>query len=137
MKRLVLFIILFTPLIANAQIGVDYQFSNLPFLGISYEINDRFRPEIRIGTDAFIEDISIEGIVTYDILNKVDYEFYAGLGARSSDFAGLVIPVGFNFYPFDVKNFGFQFEITPILGESNILRGSLGIKYKFLTDKVK
>ena len=136
MKRLILFIVLLTPSFAKSQFAVGYQFSNLPFLGVSYEIKDRFRPEFRVGTDTYLEDISVEGIFAYDFVNKTDYEFYAGLGVRgSNDFAGLVIPVGFNFYPFDEKKFGFQFEVCPILGESDILRGSIGFKYKFLPDR--
>jgi len=133
-KRLILFFFLTTPAIVNGQIGVDFHFSNIPFLGINYEIIDRFRPELRIGTDTYFDNISFEGVVTYDILNKTDYELYAGLGARSNDFAGLVIPMGLNFYPFEEKKFGFQIELAPIIGESDILRGSIGIRYKFLKE---
>lgn len=134
MKKLILLLFLTLPTLASAQVGVDYHFSNLPFLGINYEIKERVRPEIRIGTDTYFEDISIEGIVTYDILNKTDYEFYAGLGIRSNDFAGLVIPIGLNFYPFTEKKFGFHIELAPIIGDEDILRDSLGIRYKFKTE---
>jgi hypothetical protein len=131
MKRLIFIFYLIIPAMANGQIGVDFHFSNLPFFGINYEIIDRIRPELRIGTDTYFDDMSFEGVVTYDILNKTDYELYAGLGGRTNDFAGLVIPLGLNFYPFEEKQFGFQIELAPIIGESNILRGSLGIRYKF------
>ena len=100
-------------------------------MGLSYELKDRFRPEIRFGTDNYFEDISFEGILTYDIINNDDYEFYGGLGFRTHDFNGLVIPIGFNFYPLTTKEFGFQIELAPIIGESNILRGSMGIRYRF------
>ena len=134
MRRLITFVFLSIPTFTFGQFGVDFHMSNLPFFGLSYEIKDRVRPEIRIATDTYFNDFSIEGVVTYDILNKPDYEIYAGLGIRSNDFAGLVIPVGFNFYPFTEKKFGFLIELAPIIGESDILRGSLGFRYKFVPD---
>jgi len=99
MKTFITLIISLVPLIAFGQFGVDYNQSNLPFVGLSYEFKDKFRPELRIGTDNYFEDISLEGILSYDILNRDNYEFYGGLGFRSQDFNGLVIPIGFNFNP--------------------------------------
>ncbi|MCU4177426.1 hypothetical protein [Carboxylicivirga sp. N1Y90] len=131
MRLFILFSLLIIPIFTNAQIGVDYHQSSIPFFGINYEINERFRPEFRIGTDVYFEEISIEGIVTYDIITNTDYEFYTGFGGRTGDFEGFVFPVGLNFYPLAKKQFGFHVELTPIFGESNILRGSLGIRYKF------
>jgi len=130
MKNLILLIFIL-PSIAYGQFGVDYNQSSLPFLGVNYEIKDKIRPEMRIGTDNFFNDITLEGIVTYDILNTENHEFYLGLGVRGQLFAGLVVPVGLNFYPFPTKDFGFQIEIAPIIGNSNILRGSWGIRYRF------
>ena len=134
MRRLITIVLLSIPTITFGQFGVDFHLSALPFFGISYELRDRIRPELRLSTDTHFEDFSIEGVVTYDILNKPDYEFYAGLGGRSADFAGLVIPIGFNFYPFEQKKFGFLIELTPLLGDATILRGSLGFRYKFKPD---
>jgi len=135
MKTFITLIISLVPLIAFGQFGVDYNQSNLPFVGLSYEFKDKFRPELRIGTDNYFEDISLEGILSYDILNRDNYEFYGGLGFRSQDFNGLVIPIGFNFYPLTDKDFGFQIELAPIIGESSILRGSWGIRYRFRGNK--
>jgi hypothetical protein len=134
MKSLFTIALIITPLITFGQFGVSYHQSNLPFAGISYEIKDKLRPEIRFGTDNYFEDISIEGVLTYDILNKEEYEFYGGVGVRSNGFTGLVIPIGLNFYPFTGKNFGFQIELTPIIGDEEILRGSWGIRYRFGRD---
>jgi hypothetical protein len=139
-KIIISLITMLGPTVAFGQFGIDYNQSNLPFVGLSYELKDRFRPEIRFGTDNYFEDISFEGILTYDIINNDDYEFYGGLGVRTQDFNGLVIPIGFNFYPLTIKEFGFQIELAPIIGESNILRGSLGIRYRFKntqTNKLK
>jgi len=140
MKILLLLIVGLAPSVTYGQFGVNFHQSNLPFAGINYEFAERFRPEVRIGTDNYFEDLSVEGIFTYDILNKDNYEFYGGLGARAEDFTGLVIPIGLNFYPFSTKNFGFHIELAPILGDENILRGSWGIRYRFkksATDKLE
>lgn len=131
MKTLITLIILLAPSLVFGQFTVNYNQSSLPFFGMSYEIKDKLRPEVRIGMNTFFDDASIEGVLTYDVLNKDEYEFYAGAGVRTGNFTGLVIPLGFNFYPWTTKNFGFQFELAPIIGDQDILRGSLGIRYRF------
>lgn len=132
-------VIAMVPTVVFGQFGVNYNQSDLPFVGLSYALKDRFRPEIRFGTDSYFEHISFEGILTYDIVNNDDYEFYGGLGVRTQPLnepvipiaPNLVIPIGFNFYPLTTKEFGFQIELAPIIGISNILRGSIGIRYRF------
>lgn len=113
------------------QFGISFHQSNLPFVGFSYEINNKLRPELRVGIDNLFEQTSIEGILTYDLANKEDYELYAGLGLRVNGFAGLIIPLGLNIYPLPTKQFGFHIEIAPIIGELSLLRGSWGIRYRF------
>jgi hypothetical protein len=133
MKKLTFIFILFSN-IAFAQFGVNAHQSEIPFVGFNYEFADRIRPEVRIGTDNYFENISIELIGTYDILNKTDYEFYAGAGLRFNLLDGLVIPVGLNIFPFESKNFGFHIELSPIFSfdDDSLLRGSWGIRYRFL-----
>jgi hypothetical protein len=131
MKKLITLLLALGPTVVFGQVGVNFHQTSLPFFGINYEINDRLRPELRIGTDNYFEDISGEIVVTYDILNKVDYEFYMGLGARGEEFDGVVIPVGLNIYPLTSKNFGFHIELAPIINDDAILRGSWGIRYRF------
>ncbi len=114
-----------------AQIGVSFHQSNLPFVGISYEINNRFIPELRIGTDNYFEDTSLELAVNYIFKRTESVDVYAGLGGRVGFFEGLVVPVGLNIYPFESKNFGFQIELAPIITEVSLLRGSVGIRYRF------
>jgi len=131
-RKVIMALLIALPNISLAQLGLSFHQSNLPFVGVNYEIKNRIRPEVRVGTDAYFENISVEGVVTYDILDKEDYEFYAGLGGRvNDDFVGLVIPIGVNFYPFTEKQFGFHIELSPIVGDDNILRGSWGIRYRF------
>ena len=115
-----------------AQFGIAYHQTNIPFVAVNYEFIDRIRPEVRLSTDTFFEDLSVEGVVTFDILNKEDYEFYAGFGVRTNEFAGVVIPVGVHVYPLQTKKFGFHIELAPIIDEYEILRGSWGIRYRFL-----
>ena len=82
---LLLFMVLF---IAFAQFGANFHQTNIPFVGINYEIKDRIRPEFRLGVDVYLEDLSAEFITTYDILNKEDYELYGGLGVRGGRIHG-------------------------------------------------
>ena len=119
---------------AFAQFGVSAHQSNIPFVGFNYEFAEHIRPELRIGTDNYFELVSIELEATYDILNKEDYEFYAGLGARFNLYGGLVVPIGLNIFPFNKKSFGFHIELSPIItfGDESLLRGSWGIRYRFL-----
>ena len=114
-----------------AQLGVSFHQSNLPFVGLSYEINNRFLPELRIGTDNYVEDTSLEFAVSYIFKRNELVNVYAGVGGRIGIFEGLVVPVGLNIYPFEKKNFGFQIELAPIISEVSILRGSGGIRYRF------
>ena len=100
MKKSLLLFALFIPLFSFGQFGVSAHESTMPFIGINYEFNERFRPEIRFGTNNYFEDISLETVFTYDILNKPEYELYAGLGYRFDLFSGLVVPIGLNVYPF-------------------------------------
>ena len=116
---------------ALAQPGVAFHQSNLPFAALNYEIKDRVIPELRIGTDLFFDEISVEGVIMFKLLRREDFEFYGGLGARGYDYAGLVVPIGLNIYPLPAKKFGVHIEIAPIIGEDNILRGSWGIRYRF------
>lgn len=133
MKKLSI-IFVFLSNVAFAQFGVSVHQSELPFVGFNYEFSERLRPELRIGTDNYFENVSVEVIGTYDILNKEDYEFYAGAGARFNLLDGLVIPVGLNIFPFQSKSFGFHIELSPIISfdDSSLLRGSWGIRYRFL-----
>ena len=131
-KYFLAFVFFLTALNGFSQIGTSLQYSSLPFWGINYELWDRFKPELRLGTDVYFEDVSVEVIATYDILDKDDYELYAGLGGHFVSFSGFVLPVGMYLHPFQDKKFGFVFEVAPIFGaDSNLLRGSLGISYKF------
>lgn len=131
MKRIIILLFIAVPSLSFAQFAIGFHQSNLPFVGLSYEFDNKIRPEIRLGTDNYFDAMSIEGVLTYDFLRKEDYAIYGGLGVRVNGFIGLVIPIGINIYPFTTKQFGFLMELAPIIGEDAILRGSWGIRYKF------
>lgn len=131
MKKITLTFLILFPALSFCQLGISFHQSNLPFIGINYEIKDRIRPELRIGTDNYFSDISVEGVITYDMIQKNDYEFYAGIGARVNSLAGIVIPIGLNIFPFTEKQFGFHIELSPIIGDDSVIRGSWGIRYRF------
>lgn len=131
MKQILIGLFIVVPAFAFGQLGVGYHQSNLPFIGFHYQLKSKLRPEIRLGTDSYFDAMSVEGILTYDLAKKEEYELYTGLGVRLNGFTGLVVPLGLNMYPFSQKQFGFHIEIAPIIGEGSILRGSWGIRYRF------
>lgn len=118
--------------VSFAQFGVSVHQSNLPFVGLNYEIGERFVPELRLGVDTELRSMSVEAVATYQFVNKENHEVYVGLGGRANVFPGLVIPIGAHFFPFPAKNFGFHIELAPIISDgSTIVRGSWGIRYRF------
>ncbi|MBN7809790.1 hypothetical protein J0A68_02395 [Algoriphagus sp. H41] len=119
---------------AYSQTTVAFHQSNLPFVGVNHQFGEKFIPELRIGTDQYFEDLSAEIAANYMLKRTDRYEFYAGVGGRVGNFSGVVVPVGLNIYPFEQKDFGFQMEAAGIVGESSILRGSFGIRYRFSKD---
>jgi len=131
LTRVLVTLFAIVPSLSFAQLGVAYHQSNLPFIGVNYEFGEKFRPELRIGTDNFFADTSLELVATYDILNKEEFEVYAGIGGRIESFTGIVVPIGLNIYPHTTKQFGFQIEVAPLIGDSVVLRGSWGIRYRF------
>ena len=96
MKRIIISLLIVLPSFAFGQLGISFHQSNLHFVGLNYEIKNRLRSEIRLGTDNYFDAMSIEGALTYDVSKKEDYEIYAGLGVRVNGFTGLVIPIGIN-----------------------------------------
>lgn len=118
---------------AFSQTTITFHQSNLPFIGVNYQFGERFIPEFRVGTDAYLEDLSAELVANY-IFKKTDrFEFYGGAGLRVGSFEGIVVPVGLNIYPFEQKDFGFHVEGAPILGfdDDSLFRGSFGLRYRF------
>ncbi|MFT7381067.1 MAG: hypothetical protein ACI9Z3_000949 [Roseivirga sp.] len=119
-------------LIAKAQVGVSIHQTNIPFVGFNYQIKDKYIPELRLGTDTYFENLSVEAVMTRIFKKDDDFQFYAGLGIRLNTFQGLVIPVGLNIYPLENKHFGFHMELAGMIGEEGeLLRATWGIRYRF------
>jgi hypothetical protein len=86
-----------------------------------------------LGTNKLFENISFEALINYGFISKPEYTFYGGAGLTILDGAiSGYIPVGLNIYPFERKTFGFQMELGPSIAENPLLRGSFGIRYRFI-----
>lgn len=135
MKKLLITLIICTSTIAlKAQFGVSYHQTAHPFVGFNYEFVDRFLPELRFGMNNQIDHMSVEAVATFQFIDREEVEVYAGLGGRANNSPGLVAPIGIHAFPFTKKNFGFHFEVCPIISEhrdSPHIRGSWGIRYRF------
>ena len=132
-KGIIPLALLVFPMALFGQWEASFHQSNIPFAGVGYEIKERFLPELRLNSDIEFEDMALEAVVKYKLLRKDNYALYAGLGLRTTFLEGLVIPLGLDIYPFKQKDFGFHIEMAPIAsGEDSALRGSWGIRYRFL-----
>lgn len=120
---------------AQAQLGVAFYQSDLQFIGINYEIKNRYRTEISIGVDQSIANVPFMLDLNYDIIEKSHYEVYAGVGLilfRNETEGHLTIPIGINIFPFDKQRIGFHIEALPVfINENSLLLGSWGIRYQF------
>jgi hypothetical protein len=70
------------------------------------------------------------------IKNEEDTQIFVELGGRVNSFAGAVIPLGINYFPFSKKEFGFHLEAAPLItfSDGTIFRGSFGVRYRFFKD---
>lgn len=131
-RRILVYLFMWlVPIYAFGQFSVSYHQSNMPFVGIGYDMGNKIRPEFRLSVDYFLTDVPVEVVLLYKIETNDQYELYMGLGGRTQVFNGLVIPLGVSIYPFENKKFSFQIELAPILGDIDVLRGSGGIRYRF------
>lgn len=131
-KLSILILLLTFTTAANAQLGVAFHQSTFAsFVDVNYSIN-RYTPSLRIGTDNYLESVHLEPVLTYNIIQKEDFSFYAGTGVWiDENYLGIVFPIGLNVFPFANKQFGFHIELTPLYLEDAFLRGSWGIRYQF------
>jgi hypothetical protein len=122
---------------SKAQLGATFnQSTYLSSVGVMYEFNDRIRPELRLGLNenfVWFESNTAEFAINYDIINKVDYEFYSGIAFLYADNMGqgLMIPLGLNIYPFENKQFGFNIEGATLFDGMITFIPRWGFRYKF------
>ena len=137
MKFIIATALLLIPFLSFSQSVVSYhQSPNGGQAAYAYEINDKFRPEIRLYANTVIEDLYLKVMLNYDFINKENYELYSGITAFTgiSEDMTIVLPLGFNFYPFENKQFGFLMEFSPSFpfeGSGAYFTGSWGIRYRF------
>jgi len=117
------------------QASMSFQYSSLSKLGIAYNFSPRVWSELRIYSNTFIEDITAELAVLYNVSVKDQHEFYIGIGAVANYFSGMIIPIGLQFRPIEnFKRFSLQIEFEPTIdiGNENLaLQSSAGIRYTF------
>lgn len=65
MKPLLLLGTLLVALHCKGQVSVGYYQSNLPFFGVNIGIKNKLKSELRLGTDQYLDKVSVEGILTY------------------------------------------------------------------------
>jgi len=120
---------------ALGQFGINYHQSDLSFAGVHYTFIPRIAAEFRLNTSVFVEDISPEFLATYRFVDRTSYAAYTGLGGRTNQFYGIVIPLGFQVSPFEeLRNFALSSELAllGIGGEDVVLRGAIGFRYYFV-----
>ena len=132
-----LLFLLALPMALRAQFTISYHQSIISFAGFNYETKKGWIPELRLGTNMQIENISFEALINYGFIRKPEYTFYGGAGITLLDgYLSVFIPVGVNIYPFERKAFGFQMELGPsVWSNGSVLRGSLGIRYRFIKNE--
>lgn len=136
-KILIIILLCLVGKFADAQFLVNYHQSNLSFVGVGYEINDRVLPELRLAGNVALENFSPELVVSYQFVEQELFEYYAGIGIRVNIDDGVVLPTGLNIYPFEEKRFGFHIEAAPIFllpvdDDANLIfRTSAGIRFRF------
>jgi len=142
-KLLLLSITLFAFIsISKAQIsaGVNIQ-SSETFVTVGTDPSKQLFGEGRIGTGG---DIGVELMGAYNIVQRDDVNFYAGLGLGLDDDRNnnkhdddddiyVAIPIGLHITPFNSKNLGLVLEAAPILAtdHGDYFRAGFGFKYTF------
>ncbi len=133
MKKFILVLTVVTLLFisskSQAQVSVGYYHSNfVSEMSVGTSPEKRFWGEARITTNVLSPDLQVMG--AYNFLRKERVRTYIGAGYNT--IGGLVIPVGLQVMPFtDFKNFAFQFEVSPLLGELSLIKGGIGFRYTF------
>ncbi|WMN11171.1 hypothetical protein QYS49_37445 [Marivirga salinae] len=138
MKLIYTTTLILLPFLSLSQSIVSYhQSPNGGQAAYAYEINDKFRPEIRLLSNTFIDDFYLKLMLNYDWIEKDNYEFYSGISLLGSTLGDptLGFPLGLNIYPFENQNFGFLMEFSPNIpfdeGSGAYFAGSWGIRYRF------
>lgn len=148
-KIILLFILSFLAVQANAQIGVSYLHSNMiSTIGGSYQFNDRIWSEIKVGVS--VQNFTPHIQANYNVLKREKIDFYVAAAyafrygvTTSVSNGGMTITVGssqvntflpglgFNISPFDdAPNLMFSAEGLIVANSLDAhLQGSFGIRF--------
>jgi len=125
MKRTIL-ILAFLILLINVpnsgfgQASMSFQYSSLSKIGVAYNFSPKVWTELRIYSNTFVEDITAELAVLFNVSVKDQHEFYIGIGAVANYFSGIIIPIGLQFRPIEnFKRFSLQIEFEPTIDIGN------------------
>jgi hypothetical protein len=137
MKKLILLLVLALFYYqANAQLAVGFHRSYLPFVGVNYQIGDRFIPNYRIAVNNLNSETAMQLALSYVIKQQEHYQIYGGLAAHYfKEETTLGISGGMNLYPFKTKGLGFHLEVTTLFDRDGILRGGWGLQYRFIKNQ--
>ena len=78
---IILLFVIFSSIITFGQFGVGIYQTNIPFVVFNYQINEKYIPELRLGTDNFFVKISLVTVLTRIIKKEDDFQAYAVIGA--------------------------------------------------------
>jgi len=118
---------------------MSYQYSSLSKIGIGYNFSQRIWSELRVFSDTYLEGVTPELVVLYNISVKERHEIYIGVGGVINSLSGIVFPIGLQFRPLEnFKRFSIQIEFEPTIDIGNedlAFLSSAGIRYTFGRNK--
>jgi hypothetical protein len=118
------------------QLSLSYQYSSLNKIGLGYNFSPKLWTELRVFSNTYLEDITPELVLLYNVSQKERHEIYVGVGVVANVFYGLVVPIGLQFRPIEnFQQFSIQIEFAPIIDDGIILQSSAGIRYTFSRSK--
>lgn len=118
----------------SAQVSVSYYNSSLSKIGVAYNFNENVWSELRIYGNTFIDDVTPELVVCYNLLNHEDHRLYVGVGGSYNFFKAVVLPIGVQFNPIkNFINFSLHIELQPTFDVDTdlLFQSSWGLRYTF------
>lgn len=132
---LTLFILTSLPNDGFAQLSVSYYSSSLSKLGAGYNFSEKIWSELRLYSNASMENLTPELVVCYNVVHREKHNIYAGIGGVANLFNGIVVPMGVQFTPFEkFDSFSLHIELQPVLdfGNTLIIQSAWGLRYRFV-----
>ena len=120
---------------AFSQLSVSfYNSSTISKIGMAYNFGDRFWSELRVYSNTFLEDLTPELVVCFNVVNKESHNVYVGIGATENLYSGILMPLGVQISPLpEFRRLSLHMELQPMLDFNTdfIIQSSFGIRFKF------